>query len=100
MDRVGPASAPPAQPEVSAKDKAVAQNFAAVFLTEMVDEMMRTVKVGGLDGGHGEEVWRSFLARSVADQIAKTGTAGVAQSVERMLAAYRTQTGGAGDGES
>ena len=97
MDRIGPAPQPAPLPAPSKKEKAVAQDFAAVFLTEMVDEMMKTVKLGGLDGGQAEETWRSFLARAMADQIARSGTTGIAQSVERVLSAYGQQTGSGAD---
>ncbi|TMV72714.1 hypothetical protein FGG78_29555, partial [Thioclava sp. BHET1] len=65
-----------------------AKKFESVFLTEMVSDMMKTVQLGPMDGGNAEETWRSFLARSMADQIADSGTTGIAQSIERMLKAY------------
>lgn len=73
------------------KDKAAAasRDFESVFLTQMVEQMMKTVKLGGMDGGHAQEIWRSFLARAIADQIANTGTTGIAQSVDRVLKAYK-----------
>lgn len=97
MDSIGPPKPPlPQMPVTPAQEKAVAKKFEAVFLTEMVDQMMRTVKVGAMDGGHAEETWRSFLSRAMADQIAGTGTTGIAQSVERMLKAYGASGGGDG----
>jgi peptidoglycan hydrolase FlgJ len=101
MDPVGPQKPllPNRAPTPAAPDrtKTVAQKFEAVFLTEMLNQMMSTVKVGNLDGGHAEETWRIFLARAMADQIAGTGTTGIARSVEHMLKAYNGQAGG-GDG--
>lgn len=90
----GAAAPLPSSPSTpTRKEKDVAEKFSAVFLTEMVDQMMKTVKLGPLDGGQGEETWRYFLARSMADQIAKTGNFGLTQSVERMLSAYDQQNG-------
>lgn len=101
MDPIGASVQPPVQPVAKGREKEVAQNFAAVFLTEMVDQMMKTVKTGDLDGGKAEDTWRSFLSQAMAEQIAKSGTTGVAQSVERMLSAYNQQVtaGGNADGE-
>lgn len=82
----------------SAQAKQVGEKFEAVFLTEMVNQMMSTVKVGNLDGGHAEETWRFFMAKAMADQIAKTGTTGIAQSVEHMLKAYGGRPGGTENG--
>jgi flagellar protein FlgJ len=89
----GNAAATPQQAEAApdrrmAEAKKVAREFEAVFLTQVVDEMMRTVNVGSFGGGHAEETWRSFLARAFADEIASSGSFGVAQSVERMVATY------------
>lgn len=71
------------------KGATAARDFESVFLTQMVDQMMKTVKLGGMDGGHAEEMWRGFLARAIADQIAATGSTGIAQSVERAISAYK-----------
>ncbi|KFE35692.1 rod-binding protein [Thioclava atlantica] len=73
--------------------KAIAKDFEATFLQQAVGEMMKTVKMGGLDGGHGEEMWKSFLARGIADEIAASGRTGIAQSVERMIRAYGSNGG-------
>ncbi len=108
MDPIGtPPGPPPGTPDRAAagpaggKAKAVAQGFVAVFLTEMVDEMMKTVKTGALDGGKAEDTWRSFLSQAMAEQIARSGATGIAQPVERMLAAYDRQqrAGGTADGQ-
>ena len=92
MDTVGKITLPPATPGAAPRQadaRKVAQQFEAVFLTETVDQMMKTVKLGNLDGGHAEATWRSFLAREMADEIAKSGTTGIAQKIETMLKAYK-----------
>lgn len=86
---------PPAQTDsasVVKKHEAekVAREFEAVFLTQAVDEMMKTVNMGSFGGGAGEEQWKSFLSREFANEIARSGTIGIAQSVESMLKAYET----------
>ena len=69
--------------------KLAARSFEAEFLTQAVEEMLNTVKVGTFGGGEGEEMWRSFLARAYADQIAARDITGLAGSVERAIGAYR-----------
>jgi Rod binding domain-containing protein len=80
-----------AAPGVAAPDAAqtAAREFEAAFLTQAVEEMMRSVKTGAFGGGHGEEIWRSFLARAFADQIAAQDMTGLAGSVEAAITAYR-----------
>ena len=74
----------------SDQTKQVARDFEATFLSQVMDEMLKTVNLGALDGGFAEETWRSFLARAYADEMADQGTTGIAQSVERSIAAYQT----------
>lgn len=66
-----------------------ARDFEAVFLTQVVEEMLRTVDIGSFGGGDAEDMWRGILAQSMADQIADQGRTGIAQSVEGTIAAYR-----------
>lgn len=68
----------------------VARDFEATFLSQVMEEMLKTVNLGALDGGFAEETWRTFLARAYADEMADRGTTGIAQSVERSIAAYRS----------
>ena len=81
-----PATANPAE---------TAREFEAMFLSRTVDEMLKTVPQGVMGGGHGEEMWRSFLARAIAEEIAEGGRTGIAQSVETAIAGY-----GRGAGEN
>ncbi|MFC2970554.1 rod-binding protein [Acidimangrovimonas pyrenivorans] len=94
MEGIGKPALPPAAATAGgakrdAEIKKVAQEFEAVFLTQTVDQMMKTVKLGDMDGGHAEATWRSFLAREMAQQIADSGTTGIAQRIETMLKAYK-----------
>ncbi len=78
-------------PEAEAR---IAREFEAVFLGTIVEEMLKTGQPATFGGGHGEEMWRSFLARAFADQIAQSGGIGVATGVEANLAAARAAYGG------
>ena len=76
--------------------KTAAQEFESVFLTQVMEEMLKTVNLGSLDGGFAEETWRGFLARAYADELAQQGTTGIARSVEESITAYRAAMTGQG----
>ena len=80
------------RPEIKQPDEAKesAQKFEAMFLSQVVEEMIKTVDVGDYGGGEAEEKWRSFLASAVADQIAQQGGTGIAQSIETAINSYKT----------
>jgi peptidoglycan hydrolase FlgJ len=99
MTAVGPVAFPVPQPadRPAQGDAATsAREFEALFLSQTVDEMLKTVPAGIMGGGHAEEMWRSFLARAIADEIAGGGNTGIATSVEAAITGYgrREQTGG------
>ncbi len=71
--------------------------FEVVFLSQAVEEMMRHTSAGDFGGGHGEEAWRSFLARAFAEEIASHGGTGIARSVAAGIAAYGQQARGTDD---
>ncbi|MDG4648644.1 rod-binding protein [Roseibacterium sp. SDUM158017] len=70
-----------------------AREFEAMFLSQTVDEMLKTVPQGLMGGGHAEEMWRSFFARAIAEEIADGGRTGVAQSVEAAITGYTAGSG-------
>eukprot|EP00903_Cladosiphon_okamuranus_P020422 g18742.t1 len=76
-------------PNPSDPAKTAAKEFEAVFLTQVMEEMLKTVPLGDMGGGFAEETWRSFLARAYADQLVEQGTTGIAASVENSISAYR-----------
>lgn len=88
------ALSPTAEKNASPAAEKAAREFEAVFLTQAVEEMLKSVKLGNLSGGHAEETWRSFLARAYADELANRGTTGIAQSVETTIAAYSASSRG------
>jgi Rod binding domain-containing protein len=94
MTGIPPVSLPVMPPPATAGEgaAATAQAFEAMFLTQTVDEMLKTVPLMG--GGHGEEMWRSFLARAIAEEISGGAGAGIAQSVETAIAGYGRAAGG------
>jgi Rod binding domain-containing protein len=69
-----------------AKAKAASQNFEAVFLNSMFQEMFAGLKGEGPLGGSGATgVWRSFLTDEYAKSFAKAGGIGIANQVYSSL---------------
>ncbi|MGY6704320.1 rod-binding protein [Roseinatronobacter sp.] len=71
-----------------------AHEFETVFLSQAVEEMMRGISAGEFGGGHGEEMWRSFMARALAEEIATHGSVGIARSIAAGISAYSTGKAG------
>jgi flagellar protein FlgJ len=68
------------------KADASAQDFEAVFLNSMFQQMYAGIKGQGPFGGtQGVGVWRSFLTDQYAKSIAKAGGIGLAKDVYRTL---------------
>ena len=73
-----------------AKAKAASQDFEAVFLNSMFQQMFTGVKGEGPFGGDGATgVWRSFLTDEYAKSFAKSGGIGIADQVYRSLMAQQ-----------
>lgn len=65
---------------------ATAQKFEASFLTTVLQTMFQSVSTAPpFGGGEGEDMWKSFLAESMAKSMAQRGGIGVANSVEREM---------------
>lgn len=67
-----------------------AQEFEAMFLGQMVDEMLSTVDIGSFGGGHAEQTWRSFLSNAIGESIAAQNSTGIARSIETAMQRYHT----------
>jgi len=73
-----------------AKAKAAAQDFEAVFLNTMIQQMFTGIKGEGPFGGSGATgVWRSFLTDEYAKSFAKAGGIGIADQVYGALIAQQ-----------
>ncbi|MBP0484585.1 hypothetical protein [Sagittula salina] len=91
-----------AQPGKVAADApaSAAHEFEKMFLTQMVDEMLKEVDMGDFGAGQAEDAWRYFLAEAFASEIAAQGQGGIAPGIRRALEAYgTTSTGVAGKPE-
>lgn len=65
-----------------------AKDFEAVFLTQFVDEMMKTAGATAFGNEKQAEMWRSFMSEAVAKQLVEQGGLGLTASVSQMLGAY------------
>jgi peptidoglycan hydrolase FlgJ len=71
-----------------AKAKATSQDFEAVFINSMFQQMFTGIKGDGPFGGDGATgVWRSFLTDEYSKSFAKAGGIGIADQVYRSLMA-------------
>lgn len=66
---------------------AVAQDFEALFITSMLENMGRDVQNGEgfFGGGQGEAMFRSLMNDEYGKQIAAKGGIGIADSVYRFI---------------
>ena len=80
----------PVKAPVPTKDHAAAikaaEDFEAVFITEILGSMFQGVKTDGpFGGGAGEEIFRSLLLDRYGQSLAKQGGFGLADAVKRQL---------------
>jgi len=72
------------------KARASAQDFEAVFLNSMFQQMFTGLQGDGPFGGSGATgVWRSFLTDEYSKSFAKAGGIGIADQVYRSLIAQQ-----------
>ncbi len=84
------ASAKPAGTANNTKANAAAQDFEAVFLNSMFQQMFTGIDGEGPFGGGGAAgVWRSFLTNEYSKTFAKAGGVGIADEVYRSLIAHQ-----------
>lgn len=91
LDRPGalpdlPIKLPKLDPASDSAIRKTAQEFEAVFLSELlapIFEHLETDQLGG--GGEGERAFRPLLVQEYAKEFAKAGGIGIADSVTREL---------------
>ena len=69
------------------KAKDTAQDFEAMFIHSMFQQMFTNVGQGPFSGGPGANVWRSFLTDEYSKSFVKAGGIGLAADVQRELLA-------------
>ena len=84
------AAVKPAHTSNKTKARAAAEDFEAVFLNSMFQQMFTKVEGDGPFGGNGATgVWRSMLTDQYARSFAKAGGIGIADQVYRALIAHQ-----------
>jgi len=71
----------------AAKAKSTGEDFEAMFLNSMFQQMFTGVGEGPFSGGKGANIWRSFLTDEYSKSFAKAGGIGLAAQVQRELLA-------------
>ena len=69
--------------------KATGQDFEAMFLNSMFQQMFSGVGQGPFSGGQGANIWRSFLTDEYSKSFVKAGGVGIAAQVTRELLAHQ-----------
>jgi Rod binding domain-containing protein len=70
----------------SSEIKNASQEFEAVFISQMLNLMFKSVPVNEVfGGGYAEETFREFLVDEYGTIIAKQGGIGVADSLQKSL---------------
>src|SRR3546814_12915643 len=87
------AATPPARLQAAAKPAAgagpetarrVAEEFEALFLSEMLAPVFESTETDGLfGGGEGEKIFRSMMVQEYGKAIARSGGVGIADAVQR-----------------
>lgn len=84
----------PVVPQLPAKSPSpdtsedVSQQFESVFLTQFVDQMMKTVGPTAFGGEKQAEMWRSFMSEAIAESLVEQGGFGIGHSVNDVIGAY------------
>lgn len=69
--------------------RATAEDFEAVFLAQMVEQMMGDSTDSSFGGGPGEAAFKSMLNEEYAKVIAKAGGIGLADALAREMLALQ-----------
>jgi len=68
------------------KIRETAEEFEAVFLTQLVEQMFSSLSTDGpFGGGQGEKVFRSMMAQEYGKIMASNGGVGIADDVQKEM---------------
>ena len=66
--------------------KEVAQEFEAVFISQMLSHMFSGIEVDDtFGGGKGEEIWRGMMVEEYGKSMAKAGGIGLSTDIQRKM---------------
>jgi peptidoglycan hydrolase FlgJ len=75
--------------DLAAKSRGAAEDFEAVFINSMFQQMFASIGSGPFSGGPGANIWRSFLTDEYSKSFVKAGGIGIADHVQRALMAQQ-----------
>lgn len=70
-----------------------ARSFEMMFLSNVLDEMIKTVDLESSMGAHPASMWRSVLSEALAESLVNQGGIGIGKSIDQKIAAYTTRLG-------
>ena len=73
-------------------EEEAAEGFETIFLTQLVDQMMKTVDANAFGGEQQAEIWRSFLSEAIAEKLTDQGGLGFGNSVKQAISSYEQGT--------
>lgn len=86
MDDAAGAAKSAAKAKDDAKLTQAAQDFEAMFITEMMKPMFEDIKPDPMfGGGKGEEVFSGFMLEEYGKMMAQTGQLGIADAVKAEM---------------
>ena len=69
-----------------AKAREAAEEFEAVFLSQMLNHMFAGIKTDKLfGGGHGEDAYRAMMVQEYGKAMVESGGVGIADAVMREI---------------
>jgi flagellar protein FlgJ len=78
--------------------KAVGQQFEAILLTQMLQQMHKPMFPGGMFDGPESKSWNDMADQRMGEMLAKSGGIGIADALLRQIETSRALAGGAQGG--
>jgi len=79
-------ASPPEAAVAIQQAKRAAEEFEALFISEMIAPVFESLDTEGLfGGGQGEKIYRSLMVQEYGKAIAKSGGIGIADTVQREI---------------
>ena len=79
-------------PEQIARTKAAAEDFEAVFLSEMMSHMFKGIKTDPMfGGGAGEDIFRGMLIQEYGRKMAGNHSIGIADQLQKVMIQMQMQ---------
>ncbi|MFG6082808.1 rod-binding protein [Paracoccus litorisediminis] len=74
-------------PSPPVRPSSEARQLEGVFLGMVVNEMLAASAPKTMNGGHGEEMFRTFLGNEIGLAISESGGIGLAEDIDRSMGA-------------